>query len=124
MPRTVEICSKKWVRYGLLALLFGYGVSYFIIRQHRFSYDYLADRIAVTSPEEAQEWVSHFESKQKELPLDYSFDEALYLFYYPIIHVDSVFTGRIVISPYEEPMPTGTIRIKMKVLPRRAPPGQ
>jgi len=102
----MTITKKKRLRMAsvIASLAAGaYLVGYLCVRQHRLSFEFMASRMAFESNEQAQKWVDEFHEGHQPPALVYDDNEALYLFFWPAIHIDSFISKRSLRSPFSMP---------------------
>lgn len=92
---------KYYIIYLAVALFFiGYLISYFYVRQYRLSLQYVGSTMLFSSQEEAQQWLNEFNTERDKCGLMYGENPLIYLFYWPVIQIDSLISGRKIESPY------------------------
>lgn len=95
-----NLTKKRIIALLVGLLLSAYIISYFIVRQHRLSAEFVVSGMLFSSEEDALEYMKNFPSERKKCALMYGDSELLYLFYFPVLQVDSIITGRHIASPY------------------------
>ncbi len=81
-------------------LLTAYVTSYLFVRQQHLMLEYIGKTRMFSSTRELKEFSRHYDARYREsMPLAYR-EGGLFLFYYPLIRLDSAISGRPIHSPF------------------------